>query len=607
MFLKTITAALAAVCLAEARSAAEQPAPAQPNILWVISDDQRMDSIAAFNRMTRGAPESALGPVLSPYVDGLTERGVTFINTFNQNPSCAPSRAVMHTGRYSHRSGVYGFETHVPRGMDHWRPLVPEVLVQDAGYQTVSVGKRGLRYEEPSAKRRGPATIYQLDLGYRREFAAHGLFDWNPSVRNKDRSRDELFQFPDGEVLKWPADPTKDPADLAELQKRMEIFRAYPSGERDPGKSILAGVNSQTGDQTRDGLFVRELARYLENAGREYTSLKGETLTGPDPQRPLFAHCGFDAPHTPVLPPESFRARFRGVTYEVPEVSEAEIAAFPPQIRKLYRNSRSDHYTDEEKQAMIADYYAFCAFADDLVRQAVDAFVDYSEKADRPWMVLYVCGDHGWRLNEHGMISKFGPWDVDLRDPVVVVSSDQNAFPPGRVVEDFTQFVDMAPTFFAAAGLDLADPAYDHLDGVDLAAVVRGDAAKRDYVIAEPTPVTGPRAVIRTRDYKFAMKIRPKKIDLKDLRWAVEADYADIEPMFYDLRADPGEVDNRAFDARYRPVIDALRKKLQDVVLGDGRIEVDWAQRDAPAFVVSDFAPGADDGRLVLPEVAPAR
>ena len=75
----------------------------RPNILWIVTDDQRFDSIASFNRARRGNSESELGMVLSPNVDRLASMGTTFINAFNHTPSCQPSRTIMHTGRYSHR------------------------------------------------------------------------------------------------------------------------------------------------------------------------------------------------------------------------------------------------------------------------------------------------------------------------------------------------------------------------------------------------------------------------------------------------------------------------------------------------------------------------
>ena len=486
----------ATLLLAQAASSAADQAP---NILWVITDDQRMDSINAFNRMTRNEDHSKLGEVMSPNVDRLAAMGTTFINTFNQNPGCAPSRTSMHTGRYSHRSGVYGFEYYDPSGMEHWRPMIPQVLPQDASYQTLSVGKKGIRHRGLPNDRQ-PGALYQVDLGYRNEFEAKGQLDWNKTMVWKTQETTEKFYFPDGTVLSWPQTEDGDALDRDEIQERLDLLRHHlADGSGKISGSILGGVNPQPGDKTRDGSFTSALSTHLANADKKYTNSLDAKLSGPDTSKPIFVHLGYDVPHTPVLPPAEFREKFSKLTYKVPELTDQERNSFPPQIQKLLKNSASYHFSDEEKQQMIADYFAFCAYGDALVGQAVDDFIAFSEKHARPWMVLYVCGDHGWRLNEHGMVSKFGHFDIDLHNPIIAVSSDKKKFPAGKVVTDFTQFVDMAPTIYTAAGLDVSKPKYDYLDGRDLKAVAAGEAGTRDYIIAEPTWVIGPRAVMAHR------------------------------------------------------------------------------------------------------------
>lgn len=589
----------------------------KPNILWVVTDDQRADSIAAFNRILRNDPRSRLGQVMSPNIDRLARMGTTFINTFNQNPGCAPSRTLMHTGRYSHRTGVYGFEYYNPIGQAHWRPMVPEILRDQAGYQTVAVGKLGIRAQHFANQKGGTEPpLYQTNLGYRKEFSAKGKVDWNKEtkwVNGKPGPKRETFIFPDGKLLVWPDSAESTPNDRKEIQQRLGLLRHYMPNDKDKQSgSILAGLNPQPAEKTRDGNFTTALLDHLAHAGGNYVDLLDRQQRGPEPGKPLFAYVGFEFPHTPVLPPAEFRNRFLQLKYRIPEFTREELAALPPQLKRLFKNSQSDHFTDAEKHQMIADYFAYCAYGDSLVGKAVDGFIQFSRKQNRPWLILYVCGDHGWRLNEHGMVSKFSHYDTDLHNPIIVVASDKTKFPAGKVVRDLTEFVDIAPTFLAAAGIDISSPAFQYLDGRDLASTASGKIRSRDYIIAEPTWVTGPRAVIRTRDYKFAMKIRPRdtpgineKNAGKDFQWAISAPLKDIEPTLFDLRTDPDEIQNVAFDARYRPILDALRRKLQDIVLGDGRIEIAWEKKPTkhPAHR-SNFAPGSDDGIISLPDIS---
>jgi arylsulfatase A-like enzyme len=304
-----------------------------------------------------------------------------------------------------------------------------------------------------------------------------------------------------------------------------------------------------------------------------------------------------------VLPPTEFRKRFQQHTYNVPSLGDNEMETMPEQLKKQVRNGHSDHFTDAEKQAMVQDYYAFCAYGDTLVGQAADAFVEYSESQQQPWTIVYVCGDHGWKLNDHGSVSKFTPWDVDSHNPIIVVSSDKQAFPAGKVVRDFAEFVDIAPTILAAGGAKLDDEKYEYLDGVDLAEVVSGEATPRDYVVGESHAVTGPRAFIRTKEYVFSMQTRPDRERGKNMDWALNASYKELDPALYHMPSDPGEVKNLAFSPKHQQVAMVMKEKLMNIVLGDNRIEVDWGDNKALGTTVyrSNFAPGAHDGKLVLP------
>jgi N-sulfoglucosamine sulfohydrolase len=92
-----------------------------PNILFLTMDDMNYDSIASYGSDIDG---------LTPHIDSLAEKGTRFEYAYIQTPSCSPSRNVLHTGHYSHNSGMLGFF-----GVDFPQDTLPEAL-RNNGYYT---------------------------------------------------------------------------------------------------------------------------------------------------------------------------------------------------------------------------------------------------------------------------------------------------------------------------------------------------------------------------------------------------------------------------------------------------------------------------------------
>ncbi len=581
----------------------------QPNVLWILTDDHRYDSIRAFNKMLHGQEMSALGYVESPHTDRLAKMGTTFINTYCQAMGCAPSRASLHYGRYPFRSGIYGFEYH-NNNAQHCRPTLPENMAA-IGYQTTHVGKLGVRVRTIEKSYARPHPIYQQSF-YFKDLAKDGLCAWgkdwfkeingvklDPPIQSL-----EFFVTPEGKFEYCSLELEKVMPEFAGTAARTiqkyDLLRHYnqKKGKHVDKGMILSGVSARKAGKTRDGYYASIFGDYLKNANRKF-DVGSQTYEGVDTSKPLFCHIGFDFPHTPVLPPADYRKRFQQYNYDVPVFDEKEFETMPQQLKKMVKHGFSDHFTDAEKQAMIQDYYAFCAYGDQLIGQSVDAFIEYSQQQKQPWLIVYVVGDHGWKLNDHGAVSKFTPWDVDCHNPIIVVSSDQKAFPADNVVRDFTEFVDVAPTILAAAGADINEDSFDYLDGVDLAKVVSGEQPPRDYVIGESHAVTGPRAYIRTKEFVFSMQTRPAGKKGKNMQWAQQASFKDLDPALYHISRDPGETNNLAFNNEYQQVAMAMKDKLTRIVLGDNRVEVDWGKKaEGTELFRSNFAPGADDKKL---------
>jgi len=105
----------------------------RPNVVFIISDDHRWDALGAAGNTK----------IKTPVLDRLAREGVYFRQATIHVSQCAPSRATLLTGLSPHQNGYLA--NNFLRSDMQWAdrfavPTMP-VLLQQAGYQTVLVGK----------------------------------------------------------------------------------------------------------------------------------------------------------------------------------------------------------------------------------------------------------------------------------------------------------------------------------------------------------------------------------------------------------------------------------------------------------------------------------
>ena len=116
-------------------SAGSRTATTAPNIVLILTDDQRWDSMWAM-------PQT---------VSLLGDHGVTFDQSFVVNPVCCPSRTTILTGEWSGATGVWTNTGH-HGGFKHFNDgSTIAVWLHNAGYQTALMGKYLNGYTDPHA------------------------------------------------------------------------------------------------------------------------------------------------------------------------------------------------------------------------------------------------------------------------------------------------------------------------------------------------------------------------------------------------------------------------------------------------------------------------
>jgi choline-sulfatase len=102
----------------------------RPNILFVMTDQQRFDTIAALGHR----------PAVTPNLDRLVQRGVAFTRAYSSCPVCIPARYTLMTGCEPSRTSWFGNWSPGSQVRERCGPYLAETLAA-RGYRTFGLGK----------------------------------------------------------------------------------------------------------------------------------------------------------------------------------------------------------------------------------------------------------------------------------------------------------------------------------------------------------------------------------------------------------------------------------------------------------------------------------
>jgi uncharacterized sulfatase len=187
-----------------------------PNIVLIVADDLGYNDISTFGGGVAG------GQLQTPHIDALAEQGAVFTQSYSGSSTCAPSRAMLMTGRYPSRTGFA--YTPMPPSMgraisivaaDMDRTLPGTLYDAEAAANKPTYDLQGLPPEEVTLaellKARGYHTVHigKWHLGRENGMAAHeqgfdesllmasGLYlpEDHPDVVNAKLDFDPIDQF----------------------------------------------------------------------------------------------------------------------------------------------------------------------------------------------------------------------------------------------------------------------------------------------------------------------------------------------------------------------------------------------------------------------------
>jgi arylsulfatase A-like enzyme len=491
--------------------------PPRPNILFIMSDDHAVAAIGAYG--------SEL--IDTPAIDRLADEGVLFANSFVTNSICAPSRAVMLTGTYSHVNGLRDNRD----TFDGGQQTFPRLL-QAAGYQTAMIGKWHLKSEPTGFDEyrilRGQGQYYNPILnvngverqvtGYVTDLITEQSIDF---LESRDRSRPFalLYQHKAPHRNWMPA------------TRHLGLFddRKIPIPEtfRDEYEGRPA---AEAQDMRIEDLWLSlDLKIHPEN-------YDADPATG--------GRADWD-------PEESWATAYERLSEEQ---RRAWDAYYDP-INEAFRETapEGEALLEWKYRRYMEDYLGSVVALDENIGRILD-YLDENGLAENT-IVVYT-SDQGFYLGEHGWYDKRFMYEQSLRTPFLLRYPARLA--ARQRVDEMVLNLDLAPTLLDLAGL----PVPDDMQGRSVRPLVDGspDPGWRDdfyyryYEYPHGWHLVRPHYGVRTERYKLIH---------------FEADMDQWE--LFDLERDPHELDNLYGDPEYASVQEDLHRRLAELrrELGD--------------------------------------
>jgi arylsulfatase A-like enzyme len=420
-FLGTVAGAAAALSLPGVLRANEAKPARKPNVLFIMSDDMRVELGCYGSRFHAKTPN----------IDALARTGVRFDRNFCQFPLCNPSRASLLTGRYPTRTGVLGNRTFFRDRHPDWKTL-PQFF-RENGYMTVRAGK-----------------IF------------HGGLD-DPKAWDQ---ADGWSAADEGGMASYKAGHKLDVSQKAE---RTPVDLHSPA---------LAGLAADDTPGRRKAYYSDRIVMLDGNGEGHGDSHTAERTIGnlqKYKDQPFFIACGFVKPHSPPTAPRNF--------FDWYDVNDIELtpdfaswptvpAGFP---KAAIRPRNADLFIGRgasraEAKEVIRAYLASISWTDWNVGRVL---AELDRLGLRENTIVVFMADHGYQLGEKGKWSKAGSlFEMGTRVPLIISAPGLpgNGSSCSRIVES----LDVYPTLAELCGL----AKQPELEGESLAPLLKNPSAR---------------------------------------------------------------------------------------------------------------------------------
>lgn len=336
---------------------------APPNVLFIAIDDLRPE-LGCYGE----------NHMVTPHIDALAKQGRVFRHHYVAVPTCGASRYALMTGLRptSSTDGNNAFDqmpTSLPAEPESWVDLL-----RRNGWHTASMGKLT---HEPDGYRWNDSGTY--DIGRSGATNPDMRFSWDEIIYDHDKwgaQRYPLFAYADGTGRVKVTTP------------------AYESGVDEMGNSL---PDEAYPDGQMAEAAIEKLREFADDGTRFCLAV------------------GFYKPHLPFNAPKAYWD-----LYDPANLPAASPVGSPSGANSstTTHSGEINSYTDRSDRAVLRHaYFACVSYIDAQVGKVLDE-LEALGLADDTVVVLW--GDHGWCLDDYGLIGKHKVLERALESPLII-------------------------------------------------------------------------------------------------------------------------------------------------------------------------------------------
>ena len=508
----------------------------RPNILFIMSDDHAYQAISSYGYNLNNTPN----------IDRIAKEGAIFKNSFVTNSICAPSRAVMLTGKHSFLNGK------VDNIQDfNWDQNSFAKELKKSGYQTALIGKihlRGLPQGfDYSAVLPGQGHYYNPDFiidgvmeriqGYVTTITTNLSLDWLKNKREKNKPF-LLLYHQKAPHRNWQSE-----------EKYLTLFDDktfdFPSNFFDDYK----GRKAAAAQEMMISASEDQLAKTHGPGGHGRWGHDFKLLTDP---------YGRDTRFNQEL------ERF------TPEQKKAWLDAYTPKNDAMRNaNLKGKDLALWKFNRYLKDYLRTIQSVDDGVGEVLN-YLDEAGLSDNT-IVVYT-SDQGFYLGEHGWFDKRFMYEESLKTPFLIRYPKE--IPAGSEVNELIQNLDYAPTFLDYANVKIPED-------------MQGESFRK--IVSNETEEWRDAIYYTYYEYPSVHMVK-RHYGIRTDRYKLIHFYYDIDEWeLFDLKNDPNEMNNIYDDPKYSEIKEQMHKKLSElrVKYGDSK-EMDQKNLDRYLGAIKD-------------------